>query len=671
MNKRSSNIGLGLAGVLSLVLMVTLSLDAGISGDEYVHLRQSEFVIDYYTSLGENQAALHTPVTNLKYYGQGFDNFTTLLARVFNVEDIFTLRHVSNAVAGWLVVVFTFLIGRLLGGTWTGMAAALFVLASPRFLGHSFNNLKDIPFALGYTMSAFFLIKWLKEWPRQTSIVRTGLIFAIAFTLSIRPAGLLIICYLWLVSGVQFLLWKRKDAAALIRLIKRLVAISIAGYFLGLLFWPYALENPFWHPIKSLLVMSDYPVTIRQLFEGKLQWSDQLPWYYIYKYMMITIPIPVLVLFFKTPLLFAIRRKDYQVKKLIFFILFLIFFPLIYATFRQSNLYGGCRHFLFIYPLMAVMAAVVFTGIIKSIKRIYLKIIFILLIAILFYQPVSFTLKNHPLQYVYFNAFAGGVKGAYGVYETDYYYHSLRKASEELQALSLSDAQDTLIIASNFDTKWYFKDYHRPTKHIYTPYYSRGDKDWDYGIFVNAYMYPFPLNNHLWPPANTMFTVDVNEVPVCAVVRRIDKTYFLAYKAFLMKDMDEAIDLYVQALKDEPGNESAYVNLGLAYLQTDRAKLAREVFYQCLQVMPDYEPAKYYLSKTLRELGCPTEAMNELKELIVLNPKYLKAYLELSELFQDMNQSQNAIDILNQSLIIQPGFSEAKNRIDQLLSNTN
>lgn len=63
-----------------LVIMPIMSLDAGISGDEKVHLEQAELVLQYFASWGQDKSAIHTPVTNLKYYGQSFDNLTTLLS---------------------------------------------------------------------------------------------------------------------------------------------------------------------------------------------------------------------------------------------------------------------------------------------------------------------------------------------------------------------------------------------------------------------------------------------------------------------------------------------------------------------------------------------------------------------------------------------------------------
>jgi hypothetical protein len=56
------------AGLL-LVFILMSGKEAGISGDEEVHFRQSEKVYNYYATGSTDQNALDTPISNLKYYG--------------------------------------------------------------------------------------------------------------------------------------------------------------------------------------------------------------------------------------------------------------------------------------------------------------------------------------------------------------------------------------------------------------------------------------------------------------------------------------------------------------------------------------------------------------------------------------------------------------------------
>ncbi len=181
------NISPYLFWLLLLGVFIRLSLDVGISGDEYLHLNHSYDVIDYYKTFGKDHSALHTPKTFLKYYGQSFDNAATLISEVFNIEDIFTLRHILNAFAAWLVVLFTYLTARELSNRRTAVFAVILLLLSPRFIGHSFNNLKDIPFALGFIASLYFILRYLKKLKDSPNSVKAGLIIVIAFTISIRP----------------------------------------------------------------------------------------------------------------------------------------------------------------------------------------------------------------------------------------------------------------------------------------------------------------------------------------------------------------------------------------------------------------------------------------------------------------------------------------------------
>jgi len=105
-SKRLQYIFCIVAGLL-LLLMLKGGVDAGISGDEYLHYNQSVYVYDYFASLGKDTSALDTPVTHLKYYGQSFDNLTTIVARWLNIGDLFLFRHLSVTFAGWLTVVVT------------------------------------------------------------------------------------------------------------------------------------------------------------------------------------------------------------------------------------------------------------------------------------------------------------------------------------------------------------------------------------------------------------------------------------------------------------------------------------------------------------------------------------------------------------------------------------
>ena len=64
-----------------------------------------------------------------------------------------------------------------------------------------------------------------------------------------------------------------------------ILLISVVAWFLSILLWPYALHGPVKNVIESYRVMAHFPSTFRQIFEGKVEWSDSMPWYYLPKSM--------------------------------------------------------------------------------------------------------------------------------------------------------------------------------------------------------------------------------------------------------------------------------------------------------------------------------------------------------------------------------------------------
>ena len=123
-----------------------------------------------------------------------------------------------------------------------------------------------------------------------------GLGLAIAFTCSVRIGGLILFAYLGLGIVVIFLskpfLLKYivSTKSCFVRLMGQGLIIVLAGYFLGLLFWPYALQDVVRHPLESLSVMEHYKISIKQLFEGEVIWSSALPWHYLIKWILIATP---------------------------------------------------------------------------------------------------------------------------------------------------------------------------------------------------------------------------------------------------------------------------------------------------------------------------------------------------------------------------------------------
>jgi tetratricopeptide (TPR) repeat protein len=635
-NNRRLRLFFWILALVLLVSMLLISRDAGISGDEEVHYKHSELVYDYFASHGANKSALNTPETHLQYYGQSFDNLVTLLVHAFKIEDVYAFRHLASSFAGWLTIVVTALFAAWISGYGAALVVLFLFAVSPTFLGHAQNNLKDIPFALAYIASVFYSLKYVFSESKPSGKTIFLLILSLAFALGIRAGGLLVFLYF----GFFFILkagldiQKQKSLPGRIW-VKQLLAVSgiiVTAYFLALITWPFALESPFVHVWKSYEVMARFPTTVRQIFEGRFDWSDYHPWYYLPKYMAITIP---LVIFSGILLFFANTRKSFGSRKQLQLALlgFTILFPITFVVLKQSNLYGAWRHFLFVYPGIVLISALgIHTFFVRFRQRI-VQVPAVVLLLLLSVHPLKFMVANYPYFYLYYNPFTGGLKGAYGNFETDYYYQTIREGSEWLQEyLKEKSRKDSVIVGGNFPTNWFFRN-DKNIKCEYFPYSWRSRYDWDYAVVANSYIAPYLLKNKMWPPGNTIHTIFADGIPICAVLERRTKDDLRGIQAFNAGNYDRAVVLLQNAEVVDPDNELICFSLAEALFQLGENRQAEQALQQCLGINPYYEPALILSGDQALLKHDPHKAAGFYEETLRINRKQLRVYPKLAGIY--------------------------------------
>ena len=158
---------LSLALMLVAAVLVVLTFRGyGVTWDEDVQNWYGNLVLNYYLSLlGE----MRTPNWLLLYkygdlynYGAVFDMTAAALNR-FSPLGVYETRHLLNGFVGILGLAGCWKLGRALGGPRAGFLAALFLLLTPNYYGQMFNNPKDIPFAVGFVWSIYYLVRILPE----------------------------------------------------------------------------------------------------------------------------------------------------------------------------------------------------------------------------------------------------------------------------------------------------------------------------------------------------------------------------------------------------------------------------------------------------------------------------------------------------------------------------
>lgn len=664
-----------------LFAMPLMSTGAGNSGDEDgFQIPQGEFVLNYYKTDGADTTCLQDMVEidgnkqgwNLKYYGCSFDVLTAWFNDTFGINDIAKSRHIFNSLCGWLIVLFGGLIAWRLGGWKAGVITLLLLFLSPRLLGHSFNNPKDIPFAAGVVMSLYYMIVFFRQAPKPKWYIMLMLALSIAFAISIRVGGLILFGYfgffglLWLIKLVREHKAEVKanpknkpqsPSKAIFRTILWAALVSIVGYFAGLLIWPYAWQAPIDNVKESYGAMSQFAIAIRQVFEGEMLWSDALPWYYTPKFILMTIPIAVIVGFLLYPF-FGGFKKEKRLETIMVYFTFL--FPVFWIVYTGANVYGGWRHSLFAYPPMAIAAGLGFAAFADFLgnKIKVLGIVGNVLPFVLLITPAIHIVKNHPYEYVYFNEFEGGAKNAFGNYELDYYYHSVREATEWVVANA--EPSDEKIQVGSWhvnSTKYFLRNDTAQFRARFVRWYRRGEYEWDYAVFAVTGIAPEQLRNpKVFPPKNCVHTVDVDGVPIALVLKR-DNTYDLdATRLKKAGQLDTAKTLYLKSLENNPLDETAIINLAEIYLnkqQPDSCLMMTDKYLN--EIEPNNDEASYFSAYAHLMKGNPQKAVEITEGILKHNYKYggayqlqLQIYLQSNNLF---NAEQTMIRMIDVDLV--------------------
>jgi hypothetical protein len=354
-------VGLAVSIFLALPLM---SLDSGNSGDEdYWQYPHAERIYNYYATFGADTA--YRTVPEMNPYGMWFEAIGVAMVKMFNIDNYHATRHIMNALIGALAILFAGLFAKNCGRSWrTGAIVLILLFLSPSFLGHSFNNPKDIPFAAMFMVALYYIHKFILEYPKFSIQTSIKLALSLGLAIGIRVGGLLLFAYFGMFIAC-FYLFKNKPheyfSKINIKILKKLLlyflCIVCGAFLITMLVHPYIMSNPFVNTWKAFADISHFNVGIRQLFEGTMQWSDYLPWYYTPKLILMTIPIAVII---GLILFFILLWKDKKNYFNYFIIFFAFFFPIFWIVYTNANVYGGWRHSLFAYPPMVVAAGLGF-----------------------------------------------------------------------------------------------------------------------------------------------------------------------------------------------------------------------------------------------------------------------------------------------------------------------
>jgi 4-amino-4-deoxy-L-arabinose transferase-like glycosyltransferase len=429
--------------LLALVLVIATFTDYGVTWDEDVHHWYGVFVLKYYLSGFTHLRALDWG--DLYYYGAAFDTTAAALAQL-SPFGTYETRHLLNGIVGVIGLIGVWKLGRALAGPRAGFLAALFLLLTPNYYGQMFNNPKDVPFAVGMTWAMYYLVRILPELPRPRWALLLKLGLAAGLALGVRVGGLLLLGYLGLVL-LLFVVWRGAETRRLSSVIadgwtcfwRVLLPVAVIAWPVMLLFWPWAQQSPILNPLRAIAYFSHEIFPFRTLFAGQYVLASNLPWAYLPVHIALALPELLLVLLLAAPIAGVVmaRRRGWRVERsqvLAFFILgFGIVFPVAYAIAIKAVLFDGMRHFIFVLPLIAALAAVLGDRALDVMARLPQRAYAYGLLVVYGLGHVSVMARLHPDEYVYYSGFIGGVEGAAGLFKLDYWANSYAEAVAGLE----------------------------------------------------------------------------------------------------------------------------------------------------------------------------------------------------------------------------------------------
>ena len=220
---------------------------------------------------------------------------------------------------------------------------------------------------------------------------------------------------------------------------RRSTVAALAAYFfiaclVTYITWPALWSDPFQSYLGSIFTSSDFPWEGKVMFGGIDYSVDQLPRSYLPILMSVQFTEPALLLFLFGLAMALVKSFQKRLDRdLVAMLIAWLLLPLIVVVILQPTMYDNFRQFLFITPPILIFAGIGLQALFDKIKS---APVLAILLAVIILFNITWIVKLHPYQYIYYNSFVGGVGGAFREYEMDYWATSYREDTQYINEIS-------------------------------------------------------------------------------------------------------------------------------------------------------------------------------------------------------------------------------------------
>lgn len=711
------------------IVLPYVSTSAGITEDEVSYRIYGESLYAWYfdvdttaprtvvdPKLEKQGEAVRINIAELRR-GELFSLIAEVAYRTgFSGMDFYEMKHMFSAFFGALLFIFIGLIVQRITDSWSAALFAIIIATfTPRLFGDSLTNAKDIPFATFFTFSLLQIISFIKEMPRIRLVRAVLLTVSFALTIAAWKAGPLVIVYLFFSIALFFLLQYFSDSLdnkLLIQTIQWIVVISIVGYLGASLFWPWAMKNPFLNPLAPMKALGAIRETLvlPQLFEGQWLNPKDFRWYFVPRWMYITLPVisVVGVLLFVILIPVFLRKENWRITCYVL-LLVSILAPVVRIIQSHLNTYDACRQFSFVVVSIVIVAILAWVELFRLIKRPSIRRTLSVFVIVLLLEPILFVFSNHPLQGIYFSPLIGGAKGAFKNYEMDYYGVAVRPAFEWLEkndTTATTEHKARVRLWYGETTKLtHFID-KNPRFQFVSVY--ENSTDWDYTIQMAAEAKHNQSLIYNWPPKGTVYEVKVDGAPICAVVKNFriaeqsstpeqQKTLLNGALAQLIneamayynkKDYNAAINTLKKAHREDSSNDIVINNLVVAYnalkmyddaIEWGRIGLKRNSGYTLLKNnVAEAEKLKkvfhpngedyFLLGYNYYVQGEFRKSLEASKKCVAIQPNNAWAWNNICIAYVQLREWDKAVEAAQKALEIDPKYELARANLKRAMS---
>ncbi|GAB3635515.1 hypothetical protein GCM10027422_11050 [Hymenobacter arcticus] len=274
----------------------------------------------------------------------------------------YRLRHllVFLVFAGGVVVTYRLARLRYPAARWLPLLAAGALVATPRFFAEAFFNGKDIVFMAAFALGMLTLVRLAQRPTVPRALAHAA---ATALAADVRLTGLVLLTAF---TAAALLLQASAPLARPTPACRRLALFACYGLATAaftVLGWPYLWADPAARLLYVLGRTTSFPWENTVLYAGHFLSVHHLPWHYLPVWMLITIPLPYLVLStlgLGTGLRALARHGRAALRRpgawLDALLLAWLLGPIGAIMATHAVVYDGWRHVYFVYPALLLLA---------------------------------------------------------------------------------------------------------------------------------------------------------------------------------------------------------------------------------------------------------------------------------------------------------------------------